>query len=109
MIAEQMFQDKTVICAPNRPLAVTYLADRPAHIPYTNAQSMTRCPSARERKRMKRPLAILLVLLAVLALVACGGATTAEPDADPGQPTAAVATLPAETPTAGQPTAAPTK
>lgn len=63
---------------------------------------------------MKRPLAILLVLLAVLALAACGGATPddatpAAPDATtlPDQPTAA-ATTPAETPTAGQPTAAPT-
>ncbi len=64
---------------------------------------------------MKRPLAILLVLLAVLALAACGGATSGiatpvAPDATPlpDQPTAA-ATMPAETPTAGQPTAAPTE
>ena len=61
---------------------------------------------------MKRPLAILLVLLALLALAACGGATPADPGADPGattlpdQPTAAV-TTPAETPTAGLPTAEP--
>lgn len=62
---------------------------------------------------MKQPPVILLVLLAMLALAACGGATPAEPGADPSattlpdQPTTEP-TSP-ETPTAEPPTAAPTE